>query len=44
MIDAPKRTALGLLLLRLLVGCVFLSEGYRSFYFLPRLVLDGLRK
>src|SRR6266702_1152740 len=33
MINAHKRTALGLLLLRLLVGCVFLSEGIQKFLF-----------
>src|ERR1700738_284870 len=31
--DALKRTALGLLLLHLLVGCVFLSEGIQKFLF-----------
>src|SRR5208337_3845813 len=32
-LDAPKRTAWGLLFLRVLVGWVFLSEGIQKFLF-----------
>jgi uncharacterized membrane protein YphA (DoxX/SURF4 family) len=32
-LEAPKRIALGLLLLRILVGWVFLSEGIQKFLF-----------
>jgi putative oxidoreductase len=32
-LDSQRRTAWGLLLLRLLVGCVFLAEGIQKFLF-----------